>query len=153
MRNISIRIKVLVPIIVLSAILILSCGFSIVNQRNLLQTSYVISDDCSRSIELLLSIESNLESIGKNMYAHCKAENATTKNQYGDTIKGQIAEMQELFAQYESQTLTDKEREYFGALKKKFDKYLTGLDAVLESSMKDDIQGQLSAINVIEQPA
>ena len=153
MRNISIKIKVLVPIIVLSAILILSCGFSIVNQRNLLQTSYVISDDCSRSIELLLSIESNLESIGKNMYAHCKAENATTKNQYGDTIKGQISEMQELFAQYESQTLTDKEREYFGALKKKFDKYLTGLDAVLESSMKDDMQGQLSAINVIEQPA
>lgn len=153
MRNISIKIKVLVPIIILSAIIILACGLSIVNEKNLLQTSYAISDDCSRSIELLLDIESNLESIGKNMYAHCKAPNATTKAQYGDTIKGQVNEMQELFVQYESQTLTDKEKEYFGALKKKFDKYRTGLDAVLESSMKDDVEGQLSAINVIEQPA
>ena len=79
MRNISIKIKVLVPIIVLSLVIVLACGFSIVNQKNLLNTSYVISDDCSESIELLLDMESELESIGKNMYAHCKAENATTK--------------------------------------------------------------------------
>ncbi|MCI7130159.1 MAG: methyl-accepting chemotaxis protein [Lachnospiraceae bacterium] len=153
MRNISIKIKVLVPIIVLSLVIVLACGFSIVNQKNLLNTSYVISDDCSESIELLLHMESELESIGKNMYAHCKAENATTKSQYSDTIKGQIEEMQSYFDLYENQTLTDKEREYFGALKKKFEKYQTGLDAVLECSMSDDVEGQLTAINVVEKPA
>ena len=153
MRNISIKIKVLVPIIVLSLVIVLACGFSMFNQKNLLNTSYVISDDCSKSIELLLDMKSNLESIGKNMYAHCKAENATTKAQFGDTIQGQIGQMEEYFSQYESTDLTEKEREYFGALKKKFDKYQTGLSSVLACSMSDDVEGQLSAINVVEKPA
>ena len=106
MRNISIKIKVLVPIIILSLVIVLACGFSMFNQKNLLNTSYVISDDCSKSIELLLDMKSNLESIGKNMYAHCKAENATTKAQFGDTIQGQIGQMEEYFSQYESTELT-----------------------------------------------
>lgn len=153
MRNISIKIKVLVPIAILSLVIIMACGFSMVNQKNLLNTGYVISDDCSKSIELLMDMKSNLESIGKNMYAHCKAENTTTKSQFGETIKGQIADMEEYFALYEKQPLTDKEQEYFGALKKKFAKYQTGLDAVLECSMSDDVEGQLTAINVTEKPA
>ena len=153
MKNVSIRVKVLIPIIVLTSIILLVCGINYFNQKNLLETSYIISDDCSGSIELLLNIESNLESIGKTMYAHCKAENATTKSQYGATIQEQVQEMKEYFALYEAQPLTAKEKEYFGALKKRFDKYQNGLNEVLESSMKNDVQGQLSVINVIEQPA
>ena len=80
MKNISIRIKVLAPIIILSVVILLSYGFATINEKNLIQTSYVISDDCSQNIELLLEMQSNLESIGKNMYGHCKAENVTTKN-------------------------------------------------------------------------
>lgn len=153
MNNISIRIKVLVPITVLSLVIILTCGFSIVNQKNLLKTSYAISDDCSESIELLLDMEAKIESIGKNMYAHCKAEKTTTKTVYSDTINEQITEMQKVFDQYKSQPLTAKEKEYASAMEKKLDKYLTGLDTVLKSSMKDDTEGQLSAISVVEKPA
>ena len=153
MKNISIRIKVIVPIFVLFCIIVLASAFSIINEKKLLTTSYAISDDCSRSIELLLDIESNLESIGKNMYAHCKIENATTKNQYSATINEQVAEMKDYFELYKKKNLTDKELEYFGALEKKFDKYLTGIQEVLEASMKQDEEGQLTAINVIEQPA
>ena len=98
MNNISIRIKVLVPIVILSVVIFISCGLSMINEKNLLNTSYVISDDCSKSIELLLDMQTNLEAIGKNMYAHCRAENATTKSQYGDTIKQEIANMQEYFS-------------------------------------------------------
>ena len=153
MNNISIKIKVLVPIIVLSIVIFLSCGLSMMNEKNLLNTSYVISDECSKSIELLLDMQTNIEAIGKNMYAHCRAENATTKNQYGDTIKQEITAMQEYFADYEAQKLTDKEREYIGAMKKKFDKYLEGVNTVLENSMKDDLEAQRTAINVVEKPA
>lgn len=153
MNNISIKIKVLVPIIVLSIVIFLSCGLSMMNEKNLLNTSYVISDECSKSIELLLDMQTNLEAIGKNMYAHCRAENATTKNQYGDTIKQEITAMQEYFTDYEAQKLTDKEREYIGAMKKKFDKYLEGVNTVLENSMKDDLEAQRTAINVVEKPA
>ena len=78
-----------------------------INEKKLLTTSYAISDDCSRSIELLLDIESNLESIGKNMYAHCKIENATTKNQYSATINEQVAEMKDYFELYKKKNLTD----------------------------------------------
>lgn len=153
MNNVSIKIKVFVPIIVLSIVIFLSCGLSMMNEKNLLNTSYVISDECSKSIELLLDMQTNLEAIGKNMYAHCRADNATTKSQYGDTIKQEITGMQEYFADYEAQKLTDKEREYIGAMKKKFDKYLEGVNTVLENSMKDDLEAQRTAINVVEKPA
>lgn len=153
MNNVSIRIKVLVPITILSFIILLSCGFSMVSQRNLLKTSYVISDDCSKSIELLLDVESNIESIGKNMYAHCKADKSTTKELYGSNIKEETANMKKVFAKYEKQQLTSKEKEYVSAMKKKIDKYCTGVNMVIESSLKDDVEGQLSAINVVEKPS
>ena len=120
MNNVSIRIKVLVPITILSFIILLSCGFSMVSQRNLLKTSYVISDDCSKSIELLLDIESNIESIGKNMYAHCKADKSTTKELYGSNIKEETANMKKVFAKYEKQKLTRKEKENYQHLWKMF---------------------------------
>lgn len=153
MKNISIRIKVLAPIIILSVVILLSCGFAIINEKNLIQTSYVISDDCSQNIELLLEMQSNLESIGKNMYGHCKAENVTTKNQYSDNIKTQISDIQDLFSKYEKQNLTSKEKEYIGAMKTKFEKYNIGIDTVLKCSMKEDSEGERIAINVIEKPA
>lgn len=109
MNNISIRIKVLVPITILSLVIILSCGFSMVNQKNLLKTSYAISEDCSKSIELLLDMKAKIEAIGKNMYAHCKAATTTTKAVYEETIKEQIVDMQEILSQYKKQPLTAKE--------------------------------------------
>lgn len=153
MNNISIRIKVLVPITILSFVIILACGFSIVNQKNLLKTSYAISEDCSKSIELLLDMKAKIESIGKNMYAHCKAATTTTKSVYEENIKDQTADMQEIFAQYKSQPLTDKEKEYTSAMEKKIDKYLTGIDTVVKYSMKDDTKSQLSTIDITEKPA
>lgn len=152
MNNISIRIKVLVPIAILSLVILLSCGFSIVNQKNLLKTSYAISEDCSKSIELLLDMKAKIEAIGKNMYAHCKAETTTTKAVYEETINEQIEEMQALLIEYKKQPLTEKEKEYTSAMEEKMDKYLTGVDMVVKYSMKDDTEGQLSTIDITEKP-
>ena len=56
MNNISIRVKVLVPIVILSIVIMLSNGFALLNERNLLNTSYVISDECSDNIEILMEM-------------------------------------------------------------------------------------------------
>ena len=113
MNNISIRIKVLVPIVILSVVIFISCGLSMINEKNLLNTSYVISNEGSDNIEILANMESELQAIGKNMYGHCKAENATTKNEYAANIKSQISEMEELFAGYEAKNLTQKEKRIY----------------------------------------
>ncbi len=153
MNNISIRVKVLVPIVILSIVIMLSNGFALLNERNLLNTSYVISDECSDNIEILMEMESTLQSIGKNMYGHCKAENATTKNEYENNIKAQISYMEELFSSYESKHLTKKEQEYVGAMRTKFDKYIEGVNEVLAGSMDEDNDAQRIAINVKQKPA
>ena len=153
MNNISIRIKVLVPIVVLSVVIFLSCGFALWNEKKLLNTSYVISNEGSDNIEILANMESELQAIGKNMYGHCKAENATTKNEYAENIKSQISEMEELFAGYEAKNLTQKEKEYISAMRGKFDKYVEGVNEVLEGSMDEDDEAQRIAINVKQKPA
>lgn len=153
MNNISIRIKVLVPIVVLSVVIFLSCGFALWNEKKLLNTSYVISNEGSDNIEILANMESELQAIGKNMYGHCKAENATTKNEYAANIKSQISEMEELFAGYEAKNLTQKEKEYISAMRGKLDKYVEGVNEVLEGSMDEDDEAQRIAINVKQKPA
>lgn len=152
MRNLSIRWKVLFPIIVLAVVVLLSCGFGIVNSRNLMQTGYVISEECTESIELLQEMNVTLQVIGKNMYAHVQADNSTTKNDYKVTIGEQIVKMESLFAEYEKHPLTDKEKEYAGALKDKFEKYQEALNQVLEYSSKGDSEQAMIAVTVYEAP-
>ena len=154
MNNLSIRVKVLIPIIVLSLVIFLSSGLAMLNQKNLVNTSYVISDECSDNIEILINIESRLESIGKNMYGHCKSENATTKAEFEATIKAQVTEIETLFSEYEKKEgLTQKEKDYIGAMEGKFQKYVDGVNTVLKSSMDEDDEAQRVAINVLQKPA
>lgn len=60
MNNISIKMKVLIPIIILAILVLLSSGFGIINSKRLLNAGYDISDNCSKSIEYLMQMSSCL---------------------------------------------------------------------------------------------
>lgn len=49
--------------------------------------------------------------------------------------------------------MTDREKEYFGAMTDKFSKYKDGMDQVLDASSKGDNPGAMTTINVIQKPA
>lgn len=112
----------------------------------------VISQDCSKSIELLMDMSSELESMGKNMYGHCDAENSISKESFATTIHEKLESMDSYFKQYKNRK-TAREKEYFGALQNRFKKYKEGMEQVLTASSKGDADGATEAINVIQKPS
>ena len=152
-NNVSIKIKVMIPIVLLAIVVLLACVLSLTNSRRLLDAGVVISDDCSKSIELLMDMSLDIESMGKNMYGHCDADTTITKDNFATAINEKMEEMQGYFGEYKKQPLTDKEQEYFGAFEKKFGKYRDGMNAVLDASSKGDADKSIEAINVQQKPA
>lgn len=152
LNNISIKIKVMLPILILGIVVLLASVFSLSDTKRLRDTGVVLSEDCSKSIELLMDMSSELESMGKNMYGHCDADTSITKDSFASTINEKMETMQGYFEAYKKQPLTDRETEYFGAFEKKFAKYQEGMNAVLDASSKGDSDGAVEAMNVIQKP-
>lgn len=153
LKNMSIKLKVMLPIAILGIAVLLAGISSLINSKRLLNAGVVISNDCSQSIELLMDMSTDLESMGKNMYAHCDADNSTSKNNFKNTIDSKMEDMQGYFDEYKKQPMTDREKEYFGAMTDKFSKYKDGMDQVLDASSKGDNPGAMTTINVIQKPA
>ena len=78
-KNISIKIKVMLPICVLGIIVLFASVSSLVNSKRLLDAGVVISQDCSKSIELLMDMSAELESMGKNTPFNGWSVNAQVK--------------------------------------------------------------------------
>lgn len=153
LNQISIKVKVMLPICILGIVILLASISSLVNSKRLLQAGVVISQDCSKSIELLMDMSSELESMGKNMYGHCDAENSISKESFATTIHEKLESMDSYFKQYKKQKKTAREKEYFGALQNRFKKYKEGMEQVLTASSKGDADGATEAINVIQKPS
>ena len=153
LSNVSIKIKVMIPMVLLAIVVLLACVLSLTNSRRLLDAGVVISDDCSKSIEILMDMSLDIESMGKSMYGHCDADTSITKDSFATAINDKMEEMQGYFEEYEKQPLTDKEQEYFGAFVKKFGKYRDGMNAVLDASSKGDADKSIEAMNVQQKPA
>lgn len=149
LNQISIKVKVMLPICILGIVILLASISSLVNSKRLLQAGVGISQDCSKSIELLMDMSSELESMGKNMYGHCDAENSISKESFATTIHEKLESMDSYFKQYKKQKKTAREKEYFGALQNRFKKYKEGMEQVLTASSKGDADGATEAINVI----
>ena len=45
-KNVSIKIKVMIPIVLLAIVVLIACVLSLTNARRLLDAGVVISDDC-----------------------------------------------------------------------------------------------------------
>ena len=100
LSNVSIKIKVMIPMVLLAIVVLLACVLSLTNSRRLLDAGVVISDDCSKSIELLMDMSLDIESMGKNMYGHCDADTTITKDNFATAINEKMEEMQGYFGEY-----------------------------------------------------
>ena len=153
LNNISIKLKVMFPIGILGLVILLASSISLSDTRRLRDTGMVISDDCSKSVELLMNMSVELESLGKNMYGHCDAENSITKDSFASVINEKLESMHGYFEEYKKQPLTEREVEYFGAMEEKFDKYEQGMKDVLDASTKGDSEQAVKVIDVVQKPA
>lgn len=136
LNNISIRIKVILPIVVLTIVILMSSIFGMVNAKGLLNAGYEISDNCSKSIELLMQMSAGLQMLENGVNNHCNADNTITKNEYKGTIDATLEKMNGYFTEFAALPATEKEQEYYGAMKQKFEDYKSCMKLVLDSTLR-----------------
>lgn len=71
MRNVSVKIKILLPVVILGVLLLASSAISMLSLNNVMVKSTDISDNYAMSIEQLGQISSDFESLNRVVYAHC----------------------------------------------------------------------------------
>lgn len=152
LNNISIRIKVILPISVLALVILLSSAFGMLNSKRLLDAGYDISDNCSKSIEYLMQMSSVIEAIENDVNSHCNSDNTITKNEYKGTIDAELEKMRGFMDTFATLPLTEEEETYFGAMKIKFNKYVESMTDVLNKSAAGDTDAALEAMNVYQKP-
>ena len=138
MNNISIKMKVLIPIIILAILVLLSSGFGIINSKRLLNAGYDISDNCSKSIEYLMQMSSCLSALENHVNNHVNAENTISKNDCKIIIDTDLESMQGYFDSFEQLPMTENEKIYYEAMKKNFEKYKESMKSVIASSNEGD---------------
>lgn len=73
MKNIKIRYRILVPLLMIVLMLIVSCIGTIVNEDKMYNISREMSENNATSVSLLGDISTNVESIKRIAFAHCSA--------------------------------------------------------------------------------
>lgn len=152
LKNVSIKIKIMLPICILALVILLSSIVSMVNVKRMLNAGEDISDNCARSIELLVEMSAKTENMGKNMYGHIDAETSIGKDEFDKNINKGLEKMVSLFEEFQAQPLTDKEQEYFDAVVTHFDAYKTGMKEVLSYSAKGDNANAIITVNTSQKP-
>ena len=152
-HNMSIKVKVFLPLAVLIVVIALSCFFSMINAWRQFEVSKALSSDNARSIEILVEMSACKEAIGKNAYAHCYADNIITKGDFENAVNDQIEEMNRLFQEFKAQPLTEEVEENFTGLLEKYKQYEEGIDGIIACSSKGDEEGALIVINGTQKPA
>ena len=71
MRNLNIRIKIMVPICMLVALLFLTCIFSYFSLAKMKSSGEEISDNYAKSMSLLGDISTNVETLQRLAYSIC----------------------------------------------------------------------------------
>lgn len=151
-NNISIKMKVLIPIVVLAIVVLVSSAVGMINAKLLLNAGYEISDNCSKSIEYLMRMSACIESMENDVNSHVTADNTITKNEYKTVIKEELDNMKACFEEFEKLSLTEKEAEYYGAMKKHFERYEESIDNVLTESDAGNTDGATEAMYVSQKP-
>lgn len=152
LNQISIKVKVMLPICILGIVILLASISSLVNSKRLLQAGVVISQDCSKSIELLMDMSSELESMGKICMDTVMRKILFPKK----ALQQPSMKSWNLWIVILNSIKTEKtarEKEYFGALQNRLKKYKEGMEQVLTASSKGDADGATEAINVIQKPS
>lgn len=123
LANISVRMKILVPLFLLSALLIFSCIFSLNNVQSLMHDSEEISGKYATSIRQLGEISEEFASIHRIIYAHCVAQEATTRTSLEQEYDSLNESIEAVMLEFEENLSEGTETENYTQFKECYTQY------------------------------
>ena len=135
LKNLSIRLKILIPVAVLGLLMLVLGIVSFNSTNRIMKTSENITSNYVVRIEQIEDVTIAYQTLRRVAFAHIVEEDTSDKlslEKEADELK---AEITDLCAQYE-QGLSAEEEEAFAKFKKDYESYLVIYDKILDHSAK-----------------
>lgn len=149
LKNLSIRIKILGPVVVLGCLLFVLGAISVTSASRIMSASEEVSGTYAVKIEVLGDITSSYQTLRRVAFAHIVAQGETelqkTLEDEADTLKSTI---NSLSGDYEKVVTSEQERASFQQFEADYKAYLEIYDKILADSASGNIEEATQLANV-----
>lgn len=146
-KNISVKWKSLLNVIILAVLLVITGVLSFSNLSSVMKASEEISENYAQSISLLGKITSDFESLNQIVYAHCIADDkATMDNLVSKSVNLKISILG-YCKQFEESLDEGEEAENYNRFKKQYEEYLNYYTQAINYSSSNEDEKAVTLIN------
>ncbi len=147
MKNISIGVKVMLPVILLVFLLAGTCYSNVVNMDRMIGSSREISGDYAKSMSLLGSLSTAFEALERAAYAHCVTGSEEDMDLLGTQINSISGEISSLCTEYEGLIDGNEEKEAYATFQNLYSSYRDKFEQAIAKSLQNEKIPALAIVN------
>ncbi len=137
-RRSSIRVKIIVPTLMLAILLVVSCVCNYASTATMMKASSNISDKYAQNISNLGKLSTSFESMQKTIYAHSIATTASNKDKLSQQYLAEKKKVDEVCAVLEASMNEAGDQESIATFKGSYAEYLKSYDEAMLYSNEGD---------------
>ncbi len=147
MKNISIGLKVMLPVILLALLLAGTSYYSTTGMDRIMLANREVSGNYAKSMSLLGDVSTAFEALQRAAYAHNLASGEENMRKHEEDIKNICAEINSLCSEYEKYLEFDNEKEAYNNFKELYLVYLGIFEETIKQSANNNTEQALELAN------
>lgn len=155
LKNVSIKIKIMLPVALMAILLVVSSVTTIRIANNMLNIGQEISDNYSASLVQLGEISEKFEVLNGIVYKHCIATDENTQNELVKSYQSTVDEISKLCNDFKKTLDAGKETENFTKFQESYEQYLKDYETVIDASTsgQDSFAAEMANNTLMEEAA
>lgn len=147
LKNLSVKWKSMLSVIVLAVLLAVLGIVSLNNIDNVMDASVEISDNYAESISLLGKVSTDFESLNQVIYAHCIAEDKTTMDSLTQKAQTLMKSIEGYCAEFEESLDEGQETDNYNNFNTLYNEYLTYFNQAIDYSNANEDDKTIGLVN------
>ena len=147
MKNLSLKVKVLAPIIILALMISLCSAIALINTNAMMDASKEISDKHAQSIIQVNTMSNSVRSMLRVIFAHCMAEDDATMKELVEESNTLRSKLETTMAEFEASLNEGEETELSNSFKSDYEEYIKALEEALEYSSNNEAEKAATLAN------
>lgn len=146
-KNLSIKIKLLVPALLMVLCMIVMAVTNYFSFNSVMDASRKISSEYAQSISILGDMSANFEALQRVIFAHCIATDGSTKRNLTTESEKLKSEIDDQCAQLEGRLADDESRQEYQKFKEAYTNYVKNFEQAIKYSNDGQSQQAVSIAN------
>ncbi len=146
-KNISVKIKILFPIIMLALLLMAVIAVNLNSMNHIMNASKKVSDNYATSMSLLGDISTDFANLEKCAYSHCVAAGDNATNILEEEIEKLASDLDAKCAELERFLNTGEQEELYQEFRIMYTSFFEVYETVLEHSRNNDKEQAIAISN------